>query len=43
MLKEDIVSIEKLKKLAWDGIPVQYRSQCWKILLKYLPTNLDNV
>lgn len=36
------MSIEKLKKAAWDGIPVQFRSKCWKILLKYLPTNLDN-
>lgn len=29
--------------MAWDGIPVQHRGKSWKILLKYLPTNLDNI
>lgn len=43
ILNEDIVNIEKLKKLAWDGIPVQFRSKSWRIMLKYLPTNLENI
>lgn len=32
-----------MKQLAWDGIPTQHRSKSWKILLKYLPTNLDTM
>lgn len=43
ILNEDVVNVDKLKQLAWDGIPVQHRSKSWKILLKYLPTNLDNI
>ena len=51
LLDSSIVNIEKLKDLAWDGIPLskylvlnvlEYRSVCWKLLLKYMPTNKDN-
>lgn len=29
----EIVDIEKLKKLAWNGIPFEFRPLCWKILM----------
>lgn len=43
ILNEDIVNIDKLKQLAWDGIPVQFRSKSWRVMLKYLPTNTENI
>ena len=29
----EIVDIEKLKKLAWNGIPDPFRALCWKVLM----------
>ncbi|XP_022833127.1 TBC1 domain family member 13 isoform X1 [Spodoptera litura] len=39
VLEEDVVDIEKLRKLAFNGIPDEkgLRSLVWKILLLYLP------
>ena len=34
-----VVKMSELRKIAWNGIPPQYRGTCWKILLGYLPTN----
>jgi len=42
LLDEKIIDIEKVKKLAWNGVPVKYRAPVWKLLLKYMPTNKDN-
>ena len=30
-----------LRKLAWQGIPDDLRPKVWKLLMGYLPTNLD--
>jgi hypothetical protein len=38
---EAIVDIENLRKLAWQGIPYEYRPTVWKILLKYMPVNKE--
>jgi hypothetical protein len=29
----EVIDLEKLKKLSWNGIPEQYRSLCWKVLM----------
>jgi len=43
MVEEDaIVDLEALKKLAWQGIPLEYKSIVWKILLKYIPLNKES-
>lgn len=34
-----VVKMSELRKIAWNGVPPQYRGMCWKILLGYLPTN----
>lgn len=39
VIKMSVVDIETLRKLAWNGIPSEHRSQAWKILLGYVPTN----
>lgn len=38
------VDLENLRKIAWTGIPSvspSYRSQIWKLLLDYLPTDSE--
>jgi len=43
MIEEDqIIDVEALKKLAWQGIPLEYKSVVWKILLKYIPLNKES-
>lgn len=39
ILQADIVDLEELRKLSWNGVPSKYRSQVWQMLLGYLPTN----
>ena len=39
VLDIDVVNMEELRKLAWNGIPFCYRATVWKLLLGYLPTN----
>ena len=29
----EVVDLDKLKKLTWNGIPFQYRPICWKLLM----------
>ncbi|XP_071960830.1 TBC1 domain family member 22B-like isoform X2 [Antedon mediterranea] len=33
--------LEELRKLSWKGIPTHVRPMTWKILLGYLPANID--
>jgi hypothetical protein len=35
------VDLEKLRELAWSGIPPQLRPMCWRLLLGYLPPNSE--
>jgi len=39
ILQADIVDLEELRKLSWNGVPSKFRSQVWQMLLGYLPTN----
>ncbi|GKY95225.1 hypothetical protein MPSEU_000485500 [Mayamaea pseudoterrestris] len=39
LVQPDIVNMEELRSLSWNGIPTTYRATAWKILLGYLPTN----
>mmetsp|Transcript_5399 Transcript_5399/g.11148 ORF Transcript_5399/g.11148 Transcript_5399/m.11148 type:complete len:468 (-) Transcript_5399:114-1517(-) len=34
-----VIKMSELRKIAWNGVPPQFRGTCWKILLGYLPTN----
>lgn len=34
-----VVNMRDLRRLGWNGIPTEYRSQAWQILLGYLPAN----
>eukprot|EP00531_Pseudo-nitzschia_arenysensis_P000022 CAMPEP_0116148794 /NCGR_PEP_ID=MMETSP0329-20121206/18572_1 /TAXON_ID=697910 /ORGANISM="Pseudo-nitzschia arenysensis, Strain B593" /LENGTH=477 /DNA_ID=CAMNT_0003645001 /DNA_START=215 /DNA_END=1648 /DNA_ORIENTATION=+ len=34
-----VVKMSEFRKIAWNGVPPQFRGTCWKILLGYLPTN----
>lgn len=35
------VDLEQLRKLSWSGIPEEIRPTVWKLLMSYLPANLD--
>ena len=39
VMSADVINMEELRKLAWNGIPNRHRAAAWKILLGYLPTN----
>lgn len=39
VLSADVVNMDELRKLAWNGIPKAYRATVWKLLLGYSPTN----
>lgn len=39
ILSSPIVNIYDLKRLGWNGIPDDLRSQVWKLILGYLPSN----
>lgn len=39
VMSSDVINIELLRKLSWNGIPQTYRALAWKILLGYVPTN----
>ena len=33
------IDLTQLRKLSWNGVPSQYRTMVWQLLLGYLPTN----
>lgn len=39
VMSADVINMDELRKLSWNGIPSRHRAQAWKILLGYLPTN----
>jgi hypothetical protein len=39
LLSEEDIDMTTLRKLAWNGIPIQHRAMVWQLLLGYLPTN----
>eukprot|EP00026_Physarum_polycephalum_P005371 Phypoly_transcript_05403.p1 GENE.Phypoly_transcript_05403~~Phypoly_transcript_05403.p1 ORF type:complete len:517 (+),score=51.34 Phypoly_transcript_05403:136-1686(+) len=41
ILSDPVIDMENLKKNCWKGVPGEVRSQCWKLLLGYLPANAD--
>jgi len=41
ILSDPVIDMENLKKHCWKGVPGEVRSQCWKLLLGYLPANAD--
>lgn len=39
ILGADNIDLTQLRKLSWNGVPPQYRTMVWQLLLEYLPTN----
>ena len=39
ILEADNVDLQALRKIAWNGVPVEFRPMVWQLLLGYLPTN----
>lgn len=35
-----IIKLSHLRKLSWNGVPMDYRPQVWKLLIGYLPANV---
>ena len=38
---QDNMDLEQLRQLSWNGIPEEFRAIAWKLLMGYMPTNLD--
>ena len=38
LLQDEHLSLDALRKLAWQGVPVSLRSLVWKLLLEYVPS-----
>nr|CCA24407.1 conserved hypothetical protein [Albugo laibachii Nc14] len=41
LFENDVIDLDKLRELSWGGIPQEYRSNAWKLLLGYMPTKKD--
>ena len=41
LLDEDMININKLKQLCWNGIPNNLRARIWRLLLGYAPKKLS--
>jgi len=39
LLDSENVDMNELRKLSWNGVPVQFRTMVWQLHLGYLPTN----
>lgn len=37
LLDKENLNIEQLRKISWNGVPVQFRGIVWKIMLEHLP------
>jgi hypothetical protein len=43
-LSSKIIDLEKLRSLAWNGVPSNcalFRCETWKLLLDYLPNDME--
>ena len=41
ILSADTVDLRALRELAWNGVPWQFRTEVWQLLLGYMPTNKE--
>lgn len=41
ILKQQIVSLSDLRLLCWQGCPEAHRANTWRLLLRYMPANVD--
>ncbi|CAM9421519.1 unnamed protein product [Phaeothamnion confervicola] len=41
LLQADVVKLEQLRQLSWNGVPRRYRPMVWQLLVGYLPANRD--
>jgi hypothetical protein len=39
LLQSENIDMNALRKLAWNGVPADFRPMVWQLLLGYLPTN----
>ena len=39
LLEAEVVNLEELRTLSWNGVPAKWRPDVWQLLLGYLPSN----
>jgi hypothetical protein len=42
VLQQPVIDLEKLKSLAWNGVPqvnAKYRTETWRLMLDYQPSD----
>lgn len=39
LFDSDVVDVEQLKRLSWNGVPSRWRPMVWQLLLAYLPAD----
>lgn len=39
VLGEDVVELDELRKLSWNGVPPVHRAAVWQLLVGYMPAN----
>lgn len=39
VLGEDVVKLDELRKLSWNGVPQVHRAAVWQLLVGYMPAN----
>ncbi len=41
LLNQENVNLKALRKLSWNGIPTQFRTEVWQMMLGYMPINKE--
>jgi len=41
LLLAETIDLKSLRKLSWNGIPSEFRTEVWQLLLGYLPANKE--
>lgn len=39
MLAEEVVKLDQLRQLSWNGVPPFHRAAVWQLLVGYMPAN----
>lgn len=39
VLREEVVKIDQLRQLSWNGVPPIHRADVWQLLVGYMPAN----
>uniref|UniRef100_A0AAV1TES1 Rab-GAP TBC domain-containing protein n=1 Tax=Peronospora matthiolae TaxID=2874970 RepID=A0AAV1TES1_9STRA len=41
LLEQEVVDLDKLRKLSWGGVPTKHQPTVWRLLLGYMPSKKD--